>query len=273
MKKIILLIFPVFLAHSLYSQEEKHNAITLNWGMGNIMRQDLTVSPFIHQKWSPVKVGLNYTRTKKLDHLLNVEFGLYKPSVADPYLFNSLFEGELSSLAHNFMLINIDYALGKSVIENSKWDLIIGGKSRNYIYASDYNFGASGPSPMHISFGLDLWINVKYFLNEKHYFNANVSLPIFSYIYRAPYLAWNDEYFENISSHVGIKEFGSRIEDGQFQSWGTSQRVDFDINYGYVLNARWDIGMSYHLSTIFNQTPTSFTQIENVIYLSGKIKF
>ncbi|MDH5381193.1 MAG: hypothetical protein OEW75_10090 [Cyclobacteriaceae bacterium] len=273
MKKLIILIFPLFLSSGLYAQKRNDNAIALHWGVGNIMRQDLTVSPFIHKKWSPVNVLMSYSRSNKLIHFADLKFSFYNPSIVEPYAYNSFYGGEQTSMPNSFKLIDFNYALGKTVLEKSPWELVIGGKSRNHIYASDYNFGPSGPSPMHVSFGLDLWLNLKYALNKKHYFTTNLSLPLFAYIYRVPYLAQDDQYFETIYSHNGITEFASRIKDGQLQSWGVSQRFDFDVRYGYVINEKWDIGMNYLLSMNFNQLPTRISQIENAIYLSGKYKF
>lgn len=273
MKKLIILIIPLLFSLGLSGQDENHNAITLNWGMGKIKRQDLTVSPFIHKEWSPVNIMLSFSRTKKFNHLLEFKYSSYNPGIIEPYDFKTFYNGEERGLDHSFTLIDLNYALGKSIIDKKDRSFVIGGKSRNLIYASDYNFGTVGPSPMYISFGLDIWLNAEYNLNEKHYFKSNLSLPIFSYIYRAPYLAWTDEYFENISSHKGLKEFASRIEDGHFQSWASSQRFDFDLSYAYVLNKNWDLGICYLLSNNFNQTPTSFSQIESGIYLNANFKF
>lgn len=274
MKKFTSLIIAFLITTSLVAQEEKHNEIAFNWGMGQIMRQDQTISPFIHQKWSPITVLLTYSRSKKLDQLAEVKFSLYNPSIVEPYNFYSYYSGDQTDLAHSFKLIDINYALGKSVLEKNQWRLVIGGKSRNQIYFSDYNFGpTSTPSPMFISFGLDFWLNVRYDLNEKHYFKSNLSLPLFSYIYRAPYAAQNDEYFENVSSRKVFTEFTNRVKDGELESWGNSQRIDFDLRYGYVLNEKWDVGLSYLLGMNFNQLPTQFTQIENVFFISGKFKF
>jgi len=274
MRKLKSIILVLFLAYGAAAQEVAHNNISLNWGMGQIMRQDQTVSPFIHQKWSPVNFLLSYSRSKKLEQLAELKFSLYNPSIVEPYNFNSFYNGEETGLAHSFKLIDVNYALGKAVIDKNDLRFVIGGKSRNQIYFSDYNFGSTTtPSPMFISFGLDVWLNLRYNLNEKNYFISNLSLPIFSYVYRAPYAAQNDEYFENIYSHKGFQEFVSRVKDGKLESWGTSQRVDFDLRYGHILNEKWDIGLSYLLAMNFNQSPTQFSQIENVFYLSAKFKF
>lgn len=257
----------------LYAQDSRYNSVQIGWGYGNIMRQDLTVSPFVHQDWSPVNVYLNYSRSKKLEQQATVSFSLYNPVSTDPYEFTSFYNGTLTTISHSFKLLNIDYSLGKELFHNTKWSFILGGKSRNFIYASDYYFGDSGPSPMFISFGLDIWLKAKYQLNEKNYLVSNLSIPVFSYVYRNPYLAQDDEYFATISSHNGLKEFASRVENGEMRSWGDAQRVEFNIHYGYVINQRWDIGIGYDFAMNLNQSPTQFTQFENTFFIGGKIKF
>jgi len=272
--RIIVLCGLIILTLSLKAQEEtKVNSLGLSWGMGNIMRQDLTVSPFIHQEWSPINVRLVYERSRKLEQQASLKFGKYSPRIGEAFKYNSFYNGEEITLPHDFTMIDINYALGLSVVENEKFKFVLGGKSKNKFYASTYNFGPSGPSPLFIAFGLDIWLNMQYDINEKHHFKSNVSLPLFSYIYRDPYLAQDDEFFENIYSHKGLKELGDRIKDGQLQSWGSSQSFDFDLSYGYSLNEKWEIGCTYLLSMNFNQIPTKFTQIENVIYIGGKFKF
>ena len=148
MNRIILLIG--FLTYTVLTEAQtSQNSLSLSWGMGHIMRQDLSASPFIHEKWSPTNMLLRYSRTKKLDHLIDVKFSLYKPSIVVPYSFNTYYYGGAKiDLAHSFTLMDINYAIGKSVLERNQWKLVLGGKSRNHIYASNYNFGASGPSPM-----------------------------------------------------------------------------------------------------------------------------
>ena len=273
-RRIIHTILLIVLTMAMMAQEQTRvNTFSLNWGMGNIMRQDLTVSPFVHQVWSPLNVRLSYERSNKLEQQASLKFGHYSPRIGEAYSYNSFYDGEQTTLPHVFTMIDINYALGFSVMENGKWKLALGGKSKNKFYASAYNFGPSGPWPLFIAFGLDIWLNMQYDLNEKHHFKSNISLPLFSYIYRDPYLAQDDEFFENIYSHNGLKELGARIKDGQLQSWGSSQSFDFDLSYGYALNEKWEIGCTYLLSMNFNQIPTKFTQIENVIYIGGTFKF
>jgi hypothetical protein len=273
-RRIINISLLIFLTMAMMAQEDaKVNAFSLSWGMGNIMRQDLTVSPFVHQEWSPITVRLSYERSKKLEQQASLKFGLYEPRIGEAFSYNSFYSGELITQPHDFTMIDINYALGFSIMENGKWKLVLGGKSKNKFYASTYNFGSSGPSPLFIAFGLDIWLNMQYDLNEKHHFKSNISLPFFSYIYRDPYLAQDDEFFENIYSHNGLKELGDRIKDGQLQSWGSSQSFDFDLSYRYSLNEKWEIGCMYLLSMNLNQIPTKFTQAENVIYISGTFKF
>lgn len=272
MKNLVIILL-ISITNTLVAQDSKYNSLQLNWGVGHIMRQDVNFTPFIHRKGSPLNFGLTFSRSKNLEQQLDLKFGLYNPIITEPYSYTSFYNGDETSLPHSFKLIDIDYALGKKVLNNTKWSIILGGRSRNFIYPSDYTFGVSGPSPMFISFGIDTWMKMTWRPAEKQYLQADLSLPLFAWVYRAPWLAQDDEFFENISSHNGLKELASRIADGSLRSWGNAQRLEFGLQYGYSLNERWDIALSYLFSLNMNQSPAKFTQFENVIFLGGKIKF
>jgi hypothetical protein len=276
-RRIINTGFLLFLTMAMMAQEAQDearvNSFALNWGMGNIKRQDFTISPFTHRDYSPLNFQLVYERSKKLEQQASLKFGQYSPRIGEEYTYYSFYNGEETAEPHYFTMIDINYALGLSVLEKRKWKLIIGGKSKNQFYASTYNFGPSGPSPLYIAFGLNIWLNLKYDLNEKHHFKSNLSLPLFAHIYRDPYLAQDDEFFQNLISHKPLKELAERIKDGEMQSWGTSQSFDFDLSYAYVINEKWNLGFTYRLSMDFNQSPTRFSQVENVIYINGTFKF
>ena len=272
MKKFIFILLVVGI-NKLSAQEMPNNSIQIGWGVSNLMRQDLTMSPFIHKDWSPVNAFLSYSRSKKVEQQFTLKYRHYNPMRTASYEFNSFYNGKSTTVPHSFGILDIDYSLGKELIREKKWSMVLGGKSRNFIYASDYLFGDSGPSPMIISFGLDTWIKAVYRLNEKNYFVSSLSLPLFSFVYRDPYLAQDDEYFENLYSHKGLKELTSRIADGEWRSWGKAQRVEFNIQYGYVINRKWDITTHYLFSLNVNQYPTRFTQLENTFLITGKFKF
>ncbi len=271
---ILLLLFTLLFLPGIAQRQNAHHTLQLHWGIGNITRQDFTVSPFVHQEWSPINFQLSYNRSKNLEQRLEVRMSIYNPSVVEPYPFNSFYNGLEPGLEHHFASLELNYALGKNIHQGNKWNLIIGGKSRNQVSPSDYNFGPSAtPSPLFLSFGLDVWLNVQYELSDQHTFQSNLSLPVFSYIYRAPYLGQDDQFFMSLTSHNGFTEFSEFVKDGHLRSWNSSQRVDFDIRYAYVLTNRWNIGMTYLLAMNFNQLPTKYSQVESVIFISGEYKF
>mgnify|MGYP001816255205 FL=1 len=62
-RKIVNICLFIFLATVMMAQDDvKVNSLSLNWGMGNIKRQDFTISPFTHTDWSPLNVQLVYER-------------------------------------------------------------------------------------------------------------------------------------------------------------------------------------------------------------------
>lgn len=204
---------------------------------------------------------------------MDLGFSFYNPSIVDPYDFTSYYNGKEEGLAHSFKQIDLNYAIGKSVIDKGNFNLILGGKSRNFFYLSDYNFGPSGPSPMYISLGLDFWAQANYRLTDNQSFAANLSVPVFAHVYRDPYLAQDDEFFENLYDHSGLKVFTNRIVDGKIQSWGKYQRLDFDLRYCYSVGRNFDLSLTYYLTMNFNQSPTRYAQIGNIISMGGNIKF
>ena len=123
--RIIVLWGLLILTLGLKAQEQAGvNSLALSWGMGNIMRQDLTVSPFVHQEWSPLNVRLVYERSNKLEQQASLKFGHYTPRIGEAFKYNSFYNGEEITLPHDFTLIDINYALGLSVVEKEKFKFV-----------------------------------------------------------------------------------------------------------------------------------------------------
>ncbi|MCB9285655.1 MAG: hypothetical protein H6563_16500 [Lewinellaceae bacterium] len=255
----------------LPAQEALHRSLSLSWGTGNLKRQDLTFSPMIHQKWSPVNFIFEYTRAKKLEQNVSVQFGQYRPIIGEQYDFFSFYNGESSTYPHVLSMIDINYSLGKKVAENKSWDLTVGGRSRNRLLGTDYNFGEFNSFGYYFSFGLDLWLQVQMEAGEKHHIKAHMALPVFSYNCRSYYLWHTDEHLWENYSHNGLKAFANYLSGGEIQSWGQSQGADLDVQYFYELSEKWQIGGRYLFSMSFNQDPTRFAQVENVLYLTAKM--
>jgi len=257
----------------LFAQTEAHKSLQLSWGVGNLLRQDLSASDMIHQDVSPINFLAAYTREKKLIHQVHLKVGTYNPIVADTFTYFMPPDEYWPTYPHSFVLIDLNYSLGKTIMNTEQWKVSLGGRARNRLHPSNYYYADYGFFGYYLSFGLDAWAQVDYQLNETHRFNAQAALPLFSFTARSPSLMQDDEYIENIISHNGLRIFAENIKDGHLQSWGKSQIFDLNINYFYTLSEKWEIGSSYYLSMNFNQDPTRFTSIENVLYLSTNLTF
>jgi len=275
MNKIIFLLTGLFLFNQgiILAQNEGKQALTLAVGAGHIMRQNLSFSPMIHTSWSPLNACVQYTKSKKMEQQLYIKFGQYRAIVGESFSFNSFFNEEESETGpHIFTLLDINYSLGKKIALREDFSLALGGRLRNRLQPASYLFGNAGSFGYNFSLGLDLWLNFQYALNEKNHFMANLAIPVFSYNSRSPYLSQDDEYFFDSYSHNGFTNFIQLLKDGEIESWGKSQSMDFDISYFYTVSAKWDIGVAYWLSMNFSQAPTSFSSIENIFYLTGRFK-
>ena len=158
-------------------------------------------------------------------------------------------------------------------MKKDNFNLSVGGRSRNRFNISSYNFSLFNHFGYYFSFGLDAWLKLEYKLKDKHLFKSNIAIPLFSFNSRSPYLTADDQYFIDNYKHKGFNAFTNYIKGSEFQTWGKSQSFDLDMTYYYSISEKWDLGASYWLSMNFNQSPTRLTSIENIIYLTGRLKF
>ena len=269
---IILLIIALSPQYGA-TQNELKNKLSLNWGIGNLVKQNITFSPLIQEDWSPLNFKLTYNRSNKMEHQASIRYSNYKSQIGDEFTYNAPWDESAHTYPHNMNIAELNYSLGKSILNRDQLSLTIGGKSRNRFDISDYVYGFSGTAGNYLSLGLNIWMNFKYKFTEKHQLNGNISLPIIAYVYRSPYLTQNDDYFEDISSNNDIKGFLLYFKRGEIQSWNKAQNFDFDLAYNYTLSERWGLGFKYWFSVNMNQKPTKYASIENVLYLSLNYKF
>ena len=219
---------------------------------------------------------MNFERSAKWEQQAHIKFGNYTTAITEPfeYYWDTPDKKE-SSGNHSFMVLDLDYALGKTVFENNKTKITLGGKSNNRLNASYYMYGIYwlGSFGYYLNFSVDAWTNVAYQLSEKSKLELDLALPLFAWNTRSPYNSQDDWYFENSISHNDFLILMEYIKDGELESWGKSQNIDIDLNYKYSLSDRFDVGAGYAASLSWNQDPVKFTQVENTFYFSFNLKF
>jgi hypothetical protein len=279
MKKIAMIIVALVICLSglraqdetSNSQEKPTNSIGISWGFGNLKKQDLIFSPFVHQSWSPINVVVDYERSGKLEQRATVRFGNYTSQTGD--LFSYIIDGETyPKYPHSFVRVDLNYSLGVILKENEQWKFILGGRFRNRFQISNYDYGPAASFAYHIPIGLDAWFNLRFDPGNKHRFEANLNLPLFSYVARSPYMGQDDQYLEEITVHGDLKVFFEHLKSGEVQSWGSSQIVDLDLRYHFALSDRWDLDAGYLFSMNLNSTPARLTSYEHLFLIGTTFK-
>lgn len=273
--KTILILTSFMLSISLNAQvSDRENSLSFGWGAGHFKEQDLVISPLIHKSFSPVNAVIEYSRSGNLEHQLYLKFGLYKNSVVESYTYYmDNYEDSLMTWPSSNINVDINYSLGKSVIQKDDLKLVVGGRFRNRLHPSDNAMGPSVLFGYYFSLGLDVWTQLSYTIDQKHEFKANLALPVFSMNSRSPYNWMDDSYFEDFFTHKALKTFVNYLEGSKMQSWGKSQSLDFDVHYYYNLSEKWSVGGAYWFSLNMNQDPKNLTSIENLACINLKYKF
>lgn len=275
MKRLTILFLISAILIDLNAQEEPLNSVQLGWGFGHLLRQDLSFSPMEHSKWSPGNFQASYERkAARMTSIVDVGFKLYKPSLTEPFEFYwEDPEDLLSSYPHSFKQLDVSYSFLFPIYETARLELLLGGRQRNRLVASDYLYAISSSFSYYFSFGMDLSIHLNYKLGEKNRLGAAVNATVFAFNSRSPYLGLDDQYLEDNYSHSGFRAFLNYVGHARPQSYGTAQDLELSADYERILSGKWSLTGSYNLSLNFNQSPTTYASICNVIFLGAKVKF
>ncbi len=272
--KIILIFFFSWLTASLcFGQETKReNALTLSFGPGYIMRQDLIFSPAIHRDFSLMNLGLDYTRDAKFFQKVSIRYANFNPMVVKPYEFTVHGEPN-TAYPHSFNIIDLDYQFGKNIKETKNATITAGGLFSTDIQAMNYVYGRISSFGYLAALGLGAFGTYERPINEKNKLSATLKLPLFAWLARSPYLVNDDEFIENISSHSGFKTFMAYLGDGQMATWNKMQTFDLELKYEYDLSERWEFGAAYLLEFIHMSQPRNLLSFHNSLNLSANFKF
>jgi hypothetical protein len=273
MKQIVILLIGFFTVNYCYGQDAiKKNSLSLSFGPGYIIRQDVMFSPFIHSDLSFMNVGLVYTHQAKIFQKVSLRYGNYTPSVTKPYDFTVHGENVIA-YPHNFNLIDIDYLIGKAIVETEKSNLKVGGAISADIQALNYVYGRISSFGYYSAFGLGIFGRHSFIINDKNRIVASLQLPFLAWLSRPPYMGIDDEFIEDISSHSGLKTFMAFISDGELVTWNRLQTFDAAMYYTYSLNEKWDLGAGYLFEFVHASQPQNLVSFRNSINISLTFRF
>ncbi len=267
----LLIIAITIMVFNVQGQDLK-NGLSANIGIGTIARQDLVFSPFIHKDFTPVNVGLEYTRKANYFQKLNIRYASFNPMLATPYEFHHNGESKVAS-QHYFTIINLDYSFGMEIIKSEKSSTTAGVLFAADVQLLNYVYGRIGNFGYYSILGLGGFISKEYQINEKSRFSGRISLPLINWFARSPYLVNDDEFIENINSHSDLKSFFAFIGDGNIATLNKLQTFDIEAGYTYRLSNRWEIGLSYLFEFIHARDPRSLLSYRNSFFVSTNLKF
>lgn len=273
--KNAITIFVLFLmiTNPVFSQEEgRKNSIGLSLGLGQLQRQDLIFSPFVHRDVTIPSIGIHYERRSKLYQKVGLNYVNFDPMLHDPFEF--LLDGEKeTAYPHSLNFIDLDYLIGKNKVIDEQSSITGGLMLSTNIQALNYVYGRISSFGYLATIGLGVFGNYEYELNERSILSASLQLPLVFWMARSPYLVNDDEFIENIYSHSGLKTFASFLGDGKPVTWNRIQQVDLELKYRYKVNERWGIGAGYWLEFIHSNDPRGLLSFRNTLNFSGTYSF
>lgn len=270
--KLSFTVFAILVMILQAQGQDLKNNFSLSIGAGQFSRQDLVFSPFVHTDFTPINIGLEYTRNAKSYQNLKLRFASFNPMLTSPYEY--ILDGEKKVASqHFFTLIDLDYSFGKKISQTEKSNTIIGALFTTDVQMLNYTYGRIGSFGYYSTFGLGGFISKDYQINEKSQISGRLALPLLNWLSRSPYLVNDDEFIENISSHSGAKTFFAFIGDGKLATFNKLQTFDLEAEYTYQLHKKWDIGAGYLFEFIHSKEPRSLLSFRNSLFVSTTFKF
>jgi hypothetical protein len=274
MKRTFLLLFLIAGLTCIISAQENNrfHSVSIRWGPGYLARQDLIFSPFIHNDFSLLHTGLEYTRTADIYQHVLVRYSGYSQILKQPFEY-MVYDEVKAAFPGTFTFVDLDYMVGKSIHPAGRFSLTLGGLFSSDIQALNYVYGRIGHFGYYASLGLGGFLKVDHRFSQKNMAGVSLQLPFISWLARSPYLVNDDAFIENTSSHSGVKTFLNFLADGKPATWNRLQCFDLYIYYSYTLNARLKLGAGYLFAFIHSSSPRNLLSCANTLNLSATFSF
>lgn len=262
----------LLLCSVLPAQELKKKEWSISLGAGQLSRQHLVFSPFLHQDISFLNLGLSYSRQADFYQQYRLTVANFSSMVAEPFIFREYDEVQTAN-PHSFTFVNLDYILGKALKRGQTSGFTVGGlfsakiQANNYVYGRFSNFGYFS------TFGLGVFGKYDYMPGMRNKFSFTARVPLVSWLAQSPYLVNDDEYIENTYSHSGITTFFNFIADGEAATWNRLQYLDLEARYQYRLSDRWALGAAYTFEFIHSSEPRPLWSFRNGLMFSTSYQF
>ncbi|MDP3473840.1 MAG: hypothetical protein Q8S14_18370 [Algoriphagus sp.] len=255
----------------LYAQQ-KEKLFTVSGGMSVLSRQDLVYSPFVHEDVSNHSYRLRYQQTGRYFQFAEVGFTYNASQLAEPTEMDMGDHAHMI-LPHEFLHVSLTYGIGKAIQPNTRYLAWIGGALQVDMQAGYFSFALSNMFGYFINQSAQIWYRRAYTFKDKHQLSVQVALPILSWLARPPYLAEDDEFIENISSHDNAKIIMAFIGDGQLATWNRLQRLNLAAEYKYPISKHILIGTEYRFDFIHTNIPRTLLSYQHQLNISATIKF
>ena len=257
----ILLLIGCQLAFSQSGDMEiipKHE-LTLTIGLNQSWLKDSNFSP-LHYKGQGAVYGLEYRLSDKDNNgifLVGLSFGTGKYSAAiSDALDTDFILGDLS----------LGYLRRTNELTMRTPSFAFGGRYHFHINYLDW--GEQDAFSFLGNHGFEFATSVDYPLNEKHRFQAQLSLPVFSYTVRPPYNGSDEELTEN-NDNSPVK----LLFDGYWSTFNRLFIYDLELKYHYQISDNLSLNLIY-LNRYQNVTNLhKFVQMQNQFKIGTSYQF
>jgi len=250
----------IFSITSNYAQQTNRSnkglGITVGYNYGYF--KDLNFSPLNYQQ-KGLAIAFDYTfPNKRNGDLFNIHLG-FSPNTIETttaeYFTADFFNGT----------IQFDY-LKKVKNNNSKLTTYLGGQfgSNN----SMVFWEGTNSFTFNFAHSLSMKGQVGWQLNNGHSIQSSLAIPLVNWSVRPPYNGFDKTTEANETRYLRLL-----TEDGKLTTMNDYFAIDWDIQYRFRTNSRWDIAVKYGVEYQHYNDVHSLTRLQNQFAVTGILKF
>lgn len=234
------------------------NRLSVHFGYHVNRSQDLVFSPMIYEGSSAGVLGLSYQRLSERGfHRLEFGYDNVEVRSTEPVHF-TVFGERIDRRLSKALQMSINYGYARSIKSGEKVHFYAGGLLETKIHLTRYHFGVSEDEGYVFANSLNPWLGGEYRLGGKSFIQAEIHLPLLSWISRSEYAIVDNEEIQYEGSDVAFL-----YVKGELASLGTHQALNASLSYRLQFASAMCFNFTYRFDYLRFKKPLPIAVLKN----------
>lgn len=282
-RSIIVSVYVLVLAmtqgQSLFAQNEPDSKgpeqrFSITYGISSLRHQDMVYTPIVHGNSSLHSYRMKYERHARTRFFVELSFTA-NASLPWGEGMIEMDDHHHGAFPHEFLNLTLTggHAYPLPSLSGSQFVSYLGWAVQFDVQANYYQFILSEMFGYYINNSMNIWYEFERNWTNGHQAQIKATIPVLSWMSRPPYLAEDDTFLKNISSHRPSAIVLSFINDGRLVTLDSLQKLTLEFNYRYKVTPQLAIGALYQGDIVHTNLPKPYLSVRNQLNATILVNF